>query len=248
MLYQLNHMIPHKNWFVAGGSVASLITTDVHVYFYSKEDYDKAIQKITKGYHKSTFSATFIYNNIQYHYVKSIFGQPRDIFKTINLNKSCIAMLPTEETIRSDDYNELMYIKNINSKTLIDFIAHVKYHRFNYNKIKLIKVIEDLISKDTVDFLPNYDPDYSTATISVKDYLSPLIPRCADEVCKAYDIFPESKKLYRALKTFPNLLGPYIDFENPKTPELLKLMTYRTFKHRLSIPKQFLDKYPDFFI
>ena len=139
ILATLNHTIPHKNWFIAGGAAATNFIderfSDIDVYFYSEDDYKKALSSIPYKSQESHSASTFFIDNNLYQFVKCRFGSPYEIFETFDLSKSCVAVLPTGETIRSPKFDKPLYIKCLNIETMNRFNKYVKSKGLNMIKL-----------------------------------------------------------------------------------------------------------------
>ena len=248
ILATLNHTIPHKDWFIAGGAAATNFINgrfgDVDVYFYSEDGYKKALSSVSNISIESSSASTFFIGDHLYQFVKCEFGSPYEIFKTFDLNKSCIAVLPTGETIKSSEFDKPLYIKSLNIETMNRFNKYVKSKGFKYDKVALISILERLIVNNSIKLTTYYDNDYEI-TIDIRRYLTPLTELFMDELCTAYNIFPKNIKPYKALKTFPYF---YLESEEHEAslPYLAKLIAYVRLK--LKPTEQMLEKYPDLFI
>ena len=248
ILATLNHTIPHKDWFIAGGAAATNFINgrfgDVDVYFYSEDDYKKALSSVSNISIESSSASTFFIGDHLYQFVKCEFGSPYEIFKTFDLNKSCIAVLPTGETIKSSEFDKPLYIKSLNIETMNRFNKYVKSKGFKYDKVALINILERLIVNDLIKLTNYYDNDHAV-TIYTRYYLAPLTELFMDELCTAYNIFPKNIRPYKALKTFPHM-GIRSKVYNSSLPYLAKLIACVRLK--LEPTEQMLKEYPDLFI
>jgi len=248
ILATLNHIIPHKNWFISGGSAATNfidgIFGDIDVYFYSEDDYKKALNSVSYIPQESSSASTFFIGNHLYQFVKCEFGSPYEIFKTFDLNKSCIAILPTGETIKSPEFDKPLYIKCLNIETMNRFNKYVKSKGFKYDKVALISILERLIVNNSIKLTTYYDNDHEI-TIYTRYYLAPLTELFMDELCTAYNTFPKNIRPYKALKTFPHM-GIRSKVHNNSLPYLAKLIACVRLK--LKPTRQMLEYYPDLFI
>ena len=248
ILATLNHIIPHKNWFISGGSAATNFIDgrfgDIDVYFYSEDDYKKALSSVSNTVIESSLASTFFIGNHLYQFVKCRFGSPYEVFETFDLNKSCTAVLPTGETIRSPEFDKPLYIKCLNIETMNRFNKYVKSKGFKYDKVALINILERLIVNDLIKLTNYYDNDHAV-TIYTRYYLAPLTELFMDELCTAYNIFPKNIRPYKALKTFPHM-GIRSKVYNSSLPYLAELIACVRLK--LEPTEQMLKEYPDLFI
>ena len=106
----LNNIIPHKNWFIAGGCLASDTFNDIDVYFTTQEDAISAISKISTTTHNTPNAVTFLLEippsnlisalNIfakrdrQIQFIRRSTGSHVDILEGFDLNKSRYALFP----------------------------------------------------------------------------------------------------------------------------------------------------------
>jgi len=242
ILLDLSLLIPHANWFIAGGAAASRTRfSDIDVYFYTKADYEAALRKVPNTALGSPLATSFSYRGNKIQFVKCVFGTPEEIFETFDLNKSCKAILHTGKTVESPDFDKPLFIKSLCTQTLVRFVKYVEYKHFIYDKVALTSTLKKLVLKDTISVADYYIP--KGRVIRTKDYLQPLNTDYLRELNNAYDYIPKNERPYRADATLPFI--PFLETK-PIPPYLVRTVLYKRLNHQ-PIP-QMLEDYPDFFI
>ena len=240
ILLNLKKLIPHNNWFIAGGAAASSVYNDIDIYFYTKEDYEAALRAIPIRTITSKLADTFEYLSYKIQYIKCTFGTPEEVFATFDLNKSCIAILPTGGIVQSADFHKPLYIKHLSTQTIQRFIKYVEDKQFPYDRSALIYALSQIVATSTINVSDYYVSTYRK--VFTTSYLSPLIDNYLPEVCAAYDVFPKNERPYKALATFP-----FIQYlPRVSLPYLADIVLCRRTQQQPT--PQMLEDYPDFFI
>ena len=240
ILLNLKKLIPHNNWFIAGGAAASSVYDDIDIYFYTKKDYKAALRAMPDPTVASKLADTFKYLSYRIQYVKCTFGTPEEVFATFDLNKSCIAILPTGDMIQSADFHKTLYIKQLSTKTIHRFIKYVENKKFPYDRSALVHTLSQIVAASTINVSDYYVP--KGRKVLTKAYLTPLVDHYLPELCAAYDVFPKNERPYKALATFP-----FIQYlPRVSLPYLADIVLCRRTQQQPT--PQMLEDYPDFFI
>ena len=240
ILLDLKKLIPHNNWFIAGGAAASSVYDDIDIYFYTKEDYEAALRGIPTTTVASKLADTFEYLSYKIQYIKCTFGTPEELFATFDLNKSCIAILPTGDMVQSADFHKPLYIKQLSTQTMQRFIKYVENKKFPYDRSALVHTLSQIVAAPTIDVSDYYVS--KGKKVFTRPYLVPLVDHYLPELCAAYDVFHKNERPYKALATFPVIQR----FSRVSLPYLADVVLRRRTQQQPT--PQMLEDYPDFFI
>jgi hypothetical protein len=179
--------MPHKNWFIAGGSAVSPVYSDIDIFFTDQQSFDEALKsffvleaypnKETQLQHMvttdnaTTFNIRTIlpngykcvfggsaYANTNIQLIKRIFGTPNEVINQFDINICQTAVLPSKRLVNPQDLTELtLNPTNISTSTPKRIVKYL--HRNQYLSINnLLPVINQLII-DNPMLEPSYDDE-----------------------------------------------------------------------------------------
>lgn len=114
VLKELNRVISHKDWFIAGSfAVSSSMANDCDVFFLSQEAYDIAIKDfashniidVYKTYAASSFIISGAGNSDRMQLVQTQFGTPLEVLARFDLTCCMKALLPDGTVVVDNRFN-----------------------------------------------------------------------------------------------------------------------------------------------
>lgn len=166
VLDRLNSIIPHKNWFIAGGCAASNYFSDIDVYFHSMQDYSAACQQITDTAHNSANATSFNIEQLSLHgtrkipvqFIKRHVGDPVSIVETFDLNKSRYVIFPNGSTYAHPSTSELLNftLSSMNKDTLFRFGKYINIKHFIPHP-DMIPLVASLLATDLLEVKDYYE-------------------------------------------------------------------------------------------
>ena len=228
----LNDILPHSNWFIAGGALVGKYFTDIDVFFYSEKDfktaYDAFLNVFSFESYSSSKAVTFCididscdneqlkilkedkyeFHKLQIQLVKYYFGTTKEIIEKFDLNKSQIAITPNKEIIKSDIQDKPLHIvyNNTNTSTFNRFKKYINSKKIegDYHQA-LYDYTHHVIECPYHKVTPSYEDDEETTAL---EYLLDTINFYQR---KQYNYRNFDKK-HRLVKVFENIedqLKPY---------------------------------------
>ena len=167
----LNNIIPHKDWFIAGGAAASDNFNDVDVFFTSREAFDAAASLPLKFNYTTSNAKTFEFEascqayNIQF--ICRNFGDHVTIVEGFDLNASRHVIFPNGTRYNHPTARLPLYFTKelINKATLTRFAKYV-YQKNLIPSSSVIPLITELLLNDTYETTDYYDSTYRPLLIS----------------------------------------------------------------------------------
>ena len=165
----LRKIIGHTNWFISGSfanaDVACLI--DINIYFYTNKDYLSAHLNITdptiRPYlsklspncfrYSEYASESNVLNSLSIHFTNTIYGTPKEVFNSFDLNTCKKAITSEGSYIQDPSANNLITITQVHSTTFGRFMLYLK-KTTGYTKEEKIAVGNLLIDKYIGDTTP----------------------------------------------------------------------------------------------
>ena len=173
VLTYLNTIIPHKNWFIAGGCAASDNFTDIDVYFHSMQDYNAACQQTTHATYNSANAVSFNIEQshpydmrkIPVQYIKRHVGDHVSVVETFDLNKSRYVIFPDGSTYAHPSTSELLNftLSSMNRDTLSRFGKYINNKHFTPHP-DLVPLVASLLATDLLEV----DDYYEDTQLKVK--------------------------------------------------------------------------------
>ena len=159
VLYRLNSIIPHKNWFIAGGCAASDYFSDIDVYFHSMQDYHDAFKQLNDWTHLSANAASFTIEQphlqgtrmIPVQYVRRHVGDHVSVVETFDLNQSRYVIFPDGSTYAHPSTSELLTftLSSMNKDTLFRFGKYINDKHFIPHP-DMIPLVASLLAVDII--------------------------------------------------------------------------------------------------
>lgn len=149
IITHLQEVIPHKNWFVAGGYARAITDgdyNDVDIFFYDEESYKTAAAVLTKGeYVYVTPNADTIgYRDKSLQLVHKHFGTPKEIFESFDLNVCKVAILSDGSKYTDPTANNSLTVVKPNADSFTRFLKYAKRIYTNRkDRIDCIKAVID---------------------------------------------------------------------------------------------------------
>ena len=158
----LNDIIPHKDWFIAGGAAASDNFNDVDVFFTSREAFDAAaclplkFNYVTFNAKTLTFEASSQSHDIQF--ICRSFGDHVTIVEGFDLNASRRVIFPDGTRYSHPTAHLPLYFtkESINKDTLTRFAKYVHQKKLTPS-FSVIPLITELLLNDTYETSDYYD-------------------------------------------------------------------------------------------
>lgn len=167
----LNNFIPHKNWFIAGGSAASETFNDIDVYFTSMADYHAAASLVTTTVTATANAMTFrlaVDDNKHRHiqFIHRTTGDHITVVESFDLNKSRQVIFPdgTRYAHPSAQLPLHFTLDTFNTQTISRFHKYVFDKGFPVSPI-VYPIFTELLTKDLVDVEDYYDGSSRTFQI-----------------------------------------------------------------------------------
>jgi len=267
-------------FFVAGGSVYSVINDnnvydDIDVFFYTREDCDAVINKISP-YNQSTITVdgdittitctanSYVTSNAvtvpslaksplrrQIQFVKLYVGNVHDVMSTFDFNCSKVAYTSQGEFVKSTDYTTHITVdeKNINGLVL------VRYHK--YKSKKNCKDDDNITYKQIIRYLiDNYGVRFDTGykihpCITGAELLENTIKNDLIDIAQAVHDYIQSKDVQTRLNIFhklPALLDKEIKDMSDELYLFLLLRSMKMPQYKCTDKQEVRLKYAEYFI
>lgn len=205
----LNDIIPHKDWFIAGGAAASDNFNDVDVFFTSREAFNAAASLPIK-FNSTTFNAKTFTFEAHYHshdiqFICRNFGDHITIIEGFDLNASRHVIFPNGTRYNHPTACLPLYFtkESINKDTLTRFAKYV-YQKKLTPSPSVIPLITELLLNDTYETTDYYDNTYRPLLISpiaqLRNYS--LSSRLLDITYAAISDLPADLRLKRSAYLF----------------------------------------------
>jgi hypothetical protein len=183
----ISRTMPHKNWFIAGGSAVTPVYSDIDIFFTDQQSFDEALKsffvleaypnKKTMLHHLVTTdnATTFnihvtvpdkykgifgksAYADTNIQLIKRILGTPNEVINQFDLNICRTAILPSKQLVNPQDLTELtLNPSNISTTTPKRIVKYL--HRNQYLSVNnLLPVINQLIIDNPI-LEPSYDDE-----------------------------------------------------------------------------------------
>lgn len=187
----LNSVIPHKNWFIAGGYVSyPKFARDVDIFFHSESDYlaahhafliwnPSSIELELQTSNAATFSVARSILNTSYPFqlVCRDYGTPDQIFETFDLNRSKRAILPNGTTKFHPTSSDTLAITNLHYITFSRFLKYfdreIESYSPNHIESTFNSLIDQYISDTTV--ISTYHDNSGNITIPTNESLVKMV-------------------------------------------------------------------------
>lgn len=205
----LNDIIPHKDWFIAGGAAVSDNFNDIDVFFTCREAYDIAVALpinftyITSNAKTFKFEASYRSHDIQF--ICRSFGDHITIVEGFDLNASRCVIFPDGTRYNHPTCRLPLYFtkESINKDTLTRFAKYV-YKKEIVPSPSVIPLITELLLNDTYETADYYDGTDRLVTISPITLLLSfnMSLRLLDIVYAAISDLPADLRLKRSAYLF----------------------------------------------
>ena len=175
----LHNIIPHKDWFIAGGYLSNkYYYSDVNIYFLNESALKEAIEAF-----KSKYRPTDAWENI-YTYLLSEettpdlysesqtdekttivqlsgtqFGTPEEVISRFDLNKSQVALTSDYKIVTSENYDKPLHIifENITMRSFIRLAFYRKVKGYNVDYFKEVHDYIDYVTDHAYEtIVPNF--------------------------------------------------------------------------------------------
>lgn len=180
ILYALkffNEHLPHKNWFIAGGCAASDVFNDIDVYFYSMEDYNKAISTIQKFNYSTSNGVTFdlvIEDQVSdpstkqraIQFIKRHVGDYISVVESFDLNKSRAVIFPDGSRYYHPSFTEPLHfsLASIRKDTIVRFGKYINLKHFTPHP-DMVPLMASLLAVDTIVVEDYYEGEQIKAQV-----------------------------------------------------------------------------------
>ena len=196
----LNDIIPHKDWFIAGGSAASESYNDVDVYFTSQQAYDIAaalpidFNIVTSNAKTFKFKDPFQTRDIQF--ISRHVGDHVSVVESFDLNKSRAVIFPDGTRYNHESSQLPLYftLDTLNRVTISRFAKYVYVKGFEPD-LDMVPIFTTLLQSDSVEVEDYYDNQ------TTKIRIAPVTQLCNYNVCEQTLQFA-----YAALEGLPSEL------------------------------------------
>lgn len=165
----LNEHLPHKNWFIAGGSAASDVFDDIDVYFHSMEDYNKAISTIQRFDYSTNNGVTFdlvIEDQVSgsstkqraIQFIKRHVGDHISVVESFDLNKSRAVIFPDGSRYYHPSFTEPLHfsLASIRQNTIFRFGKYINLKHFIPHP-DMVPLVASLLAVDTIEVEDYYE-------------------------------------------------------------------------------------------
>ena len=167
----LNDTIPHKDWFIAGGSAASEYYNDVDVYFTSQQAYDTAaalpidFDIVTSNAKTFKFKAPFQTRDIQF--ISRYVGDHVSVVENFDLNKARRVIFPdgSRYNHKSSQLPLHFTLDTLNRDTISRFVKYVYVKGFEPDP-NMVPIFTTLLQSDSVE-VEDYYNNNQTAKIRI---------------------------------------------------------------------------------
>lgn len=267
----LNRFNINSEFFIAGGSVFSLLQgltdnyNDIDVYFYSEEPL-LALNSIKEiNFYRTYFALTYpgyigfeeeIFpeaENTPFQFIKIVYGEPLDVFKTFDLNCSMCCITSNKQIILDEKFSNIIDINwdVLSSGTLNRYNKYISQKNTKDENGVLEQIFEYLINNTDKKFDSSYKGGKFQSSI---DILYSYLKFCEIEnQYKLYDIIenktPQEKiiiyeKIIKVLSIKPN--DPSTEFLLMNV--LFKHSYFKSPKDILKAKQLVMKDYPEYFI
>lgn len=160
-------------FFIVGGSLFSCltgsyndVTNDIDIFFYNREDYEDAILKMkfqniyneTSNTDNAFSFTTNIFKNARsettyYQFIKTVHGSPQEVFKSIDINTSKIAITSDLEVVADESFGPFLKVdeRNISPSTAERIVKYIMEKNAKYKKNgSFLKVFEYCVKEKNV--------------------------------------------------------------------------------------------------
>ena len=166
----LNDIIPHKDWFIAGGSAASEYYNDVDVYFTSQQAYDTAaalpidFDIVTSNAKTFKFKAPFQTRDIQF--IKRHVGDHVSVVESFDLNKSRAVIFPDGSRYYHPSFSLPLHFDRatFNKDTIIRFAKYVAEKHFTPSP-HMMPIFTELLRESFIEVNDYYNDNQTKVKI-----------------------------------------------------------------------------------
>lgn len=168
VLDRLNSIIPHKNWFIAGGCAASDVFNDIDIYFHSLDDYKIATDTIQKVDYSTnngiTFDLAMEYQILRpsakrtIQFIKRHVGDHVSVVESFDLNKSRAVIFPDGSRYYHPSFSLPLHFDRIifNKDTITRFAKYVAEKHFTPSP-HMISIFTELLRESFIEVNDYYN-------------------------------------------------------------------------------------------